>query len=87
MTVYNILHSIQNMLTLIHEKNTRNKFRKIKIYIDTRKYIHGKIKKFIGTRKYIHEKIKQTLLIHENTYTIIIAANTRIHDTRNFMYV
>ena len=30
------------------------------------------------TKKYI------TLLIHENTYTTIIAANTRIHDTRNF---
>ena len=41
-----------------------------------------KLKKFIGTRKYIHKKYK-TLLIHENTYTTIIAANPRIHDTRN----
>ena len=23
-------------------------------------------------------------MIHENTYTIIIAANTRIHNTQNF---
>ena len=76
------MHSIQNMLYVNTWKNTRNIPRKIKIYTDTRrKCIYGKIKTIISTRKYIHEKIKKTLLIHENTYTTIIAANTRIHNT------
>ena len=57
--------------TLIHEKYTKYTIKNKIIYIDTRKYIHEKIK---------------NLLIHENTYTNIIASNTRIHDTRNFIH-
>ena len=42
---------------------------------------------YVNTRKNtrnIPRKIKIYILIHENAYTTIIAANTRIHDTRNF---
>ena len=36
---------------------------------------------YVNTRNIL--RIIKNILIHENTYTTIIAANTRIHDTRN----
>ena len=75
------------MLLRYYTKNTRyipikiNKY--IYIYIYTK--IHTRKNKTIYWYTKIHiQKIKTTLLIHENTYTTIIAANTRIHDTQNF---
>ena len=62
------MHSIQNML--IQYVNTRN--------------IPGKNKNKYWYTKYIRvHRIIKNLLAHGNTYTTIIAPNTRIHDTQN----